>query len=63
MRSINILLGIMEGSRVNGELLSYEGPFGVGYGVLKLKASHGKNGFSLEDLMRLRKGIIKTQGK
>jgi MEMO1 family protein len=60
MRSINILLGIMEGSRVKGELLSYEGPFGVGYGVMELIASEGKNGFSLDDLMILRNKIIKT---
>lgn len=35
LRSLYILLGSMEGNNINGELLSYEGPFGVGYGVMK----------------------------
>ena len=35
IRSLYILLGDMEGNSIQGELLSYEGPFGVGYGVMK----------------------------
>ncbi|WP_069999886.1 AmmeMemoRadiSam system protein A [Cellulosilyticum sp. I15G10I2] len=35
-RSIAILLGTLEGRRFQGELLSYEGTFGVGYGVMKM---------------------------
>lgn len=34
-RSVTILLGALEGKRFQGELLSYEGVFGVGYGVMK----------------------------
>lgn len=34
-RSMAILLGTLEGKKFNGELLSYEGTFGVGYGVMK----------------------------
>ncbi len=34
-RSTAILLGTLEGKKFNGELLSYEGTFGVGYGVMK----------------------------
>jgi len=34
MRSIYILLGTLK-SEFSGELLSYQGPFGVGYGVMK----------------------------
>ncbi|MEG1410325.1 MAG: AmmeMemoRadiSam system protein A [Terrisporobacter sp.] len=34
LRSVYIMLGAMEGEEVKGELLSYEGPFGVGYGVM-----------------------------
>lgn len=34
LRSVYIMMGAMEGEEVNGELLSYEGPFGVGYGVM-----------------------------
>ena len=37
LRSLYILLGSMEGNSMSGELLSYEGPFGVGYGVMKFK--------------------------
>jgi len=32
-RSILILLGALDGKEVKPEILSYEGPFGVGYGV------------------------------
>ena len=38
LRSLYILLGSMEGNNINGELLSYEGPFGVGYGVMKFNS-------------------------
>lgn len=34
-RSIAVLLGTLDGRKFNGELLSYEGPFGVGYGIMK----------------------------
>jgi AmmeMemoRadiSam system protein A/AmmeMemoRadiSam system protein B len=34
-RSVAILLGAMEGRGFKGELLSYEGTFGVGYGVMR----------------------------
>ena len=37
-RSVAILLGALEGKKFNGELLSYEGTFGVGYGVMKFNA-------------------------
>ena len=37
LRSLYILLGSMEGNSMSGKLLSYEGPFGVGYGVMKFK--------------------------
>ncbi|MEG0372019.1 MAG: AmmeMemoRadiSam system protein A [Clostridium sp.] len=35
VNSVDILLGAMEGKEFKGEILSYEGPFGVGYGVMK----------------------------
>lgn len=38
-RSVLILLGTLEGKQFNGELLSYEGTFGVGYGVMKFQPS------------------------
>lgn len=35
LRSYYIMLGAMNGYNIKGELLSYEGTFGVGYGVMK----------------------------
>lgn len=37
LNSVNILIGAMEGEGFKGGLLSYEGPFGVGYGVMKFE--------------------------
>jgi len=36
LRSFYILLGTLDRTNYSGELLSYEGPFGVGYAVMKL---------------------------
>ena len=35
--SVYTLLGSMQGNGIKGTLLSYEGPFGVGYGVMKFE--------------------------
>ncbi|MGV8980859.1 AmmeMemoRadiSam system protein A [Clostridium sp.] len=37
LRSYYIMLGAMDGNEIKGELLSYEGTFGVGYGVMKFE--------------------------
>ena len=37
LRSYYIMLGAMEGNEIKGELLSYEGTFGVGYAVIKFE--------------------------
>ncbi len=37
LRSIHILLGTLDTKAFRGELLSYEGTFGVGYGVMDIK--------------------------
>lgn len=37
LKSYYIMLGAMEGNEIKGELLSYEGTFGVGYAVMKFK--------------------------
>jgi AmmeMemoRadiSam system protein B len=37
LRSITILMGALEGLKVKPEVLSYEGPFGVGYMVASLE--------------------------
>lgn len=42
-----------------GELLSYEGPFGVGYVVMRFDVSKNKNGFFLDQLMKLKNKVIK----
>lgn len=52
-RSVLIMLGALEGTKFNGELLSYEGTFGVGYGVMKLKVSSEDNS-KLKELEELR---------
>lgn len=36
-RSLNILAGILDGLGIEAEKLSYEGPFGVGYGIVRFK--------------------------
>lgn len=35
LRSTKILLGALDGKEVKGEVLSYQSPFGVGYGIVK----------------------------
>lgn len=42
LRSFYILSGTMDGYEVKGELLSYEGPFGIGYGVMKFYTRESK---------------------
>lgn len=42
LRSLYLLAGCMEGSSVYGDVLSYEGPFGVGYGVVTFKCEKGE---------------------
>lgn len=37
LRSFYIMLGAMDGQQLKGKLLSYEGPFGVGYGVMSFE--------------------------
>jgi AmmeMemoRadiSam system protein A/AmmeMemoRadiSam system protein B len=37
LRSYYIMLGAMSGNEIKGELLSYEGTFGVGYAVMKFQ--------------------------
>ncbi|MBF8982587.1 AmmeMemoRadiSam system protein A [Lutibacter sp. B2] len=37
LRSIYMMLGVMNKCDIKGDLLSYEGPFGVGYGVMRFE--------------------------
>lgn len=43
LRSFYILLGAMDGLKINGKLLSYEGPFGVGYGVMSFEVEEAED--------------------
>lgn len=53
LRSLYILLGAVEGNSIQGELLSYEGPFGVGYGVMKFK-QESENISNLDKLLKIK---------
>jgi MEMO1 family protein len=41
LRSYYIMLGAMDGYEIKGELLSYEGTFGVGYAVMRFELKKG----------------------
>lgn len=60
MRSIYVLLGTMQGYTIKGDCLSYEGPFGVGYGVVKFNLTKSEKAFSIEEEIRSRRAILKS---
>lgn len=60
LNSIYVLLGAMEGKEIKGELLSYEGTFGVGYGVMKFKRQE-KNKSFLEELIKCKEQKFKEK--
>lgn len=49
LRSIDIMLGTIDGYDTQVELLSYEGPFGVGYGVVKINVGQRNRDKELVD--------------
>jgi AmmeMemoRadiSam system protein A/AmmeMemoRadiSam system protein B len=53
-RSVFIMLGALESKKFNGELLSYEGTFGVGYGIVRFNCLSANNSV-LQELESLRK--------
>lgn len=55
LRSFYIMLGAKDGIRTSSELLSYEGPFGVGYGVLKFKTEDGNGNSYYKSLESIEK--------
>lgn len=63
LHSYYIMLGAMDGCNIKGELLSYEGPFGVGYGVMKLSAKENSGKNTLEELINENKKIYKEKIK
>lgn len=54
MRSIYILLGTLEGYDFKGQLLSYEGPFGIGYGVMRIAAEKAEHRNFLKKIIDIR---------
>lgn len=62
MRSIYILAGTLEGYDFKGTLLSYEGPFGIGYGVMKIEATRAEHRSFLKKIIDIRlKAIYKMR--
>lgn len=60
LSSVYILLGSMEGKEIKGELLSYEGTFGVGYGVMKLKRQEKSKSY-LDELVKNKEEKLKKK--
>lgn len=58
--STAILLGALDGYKFNGDLLSYEGTFGVGYGVMKFNII-SEDSSKLELLENIRKENIEKR--
>lgn len=56
MRSIEIMLGVFDGKQVNTKIYSYEGPFGVGYGIVGL-VSKGKSMSMIPDLLKQKEDL------
>ncbi|WP_017210006.1 AmmeMemoRadiSam system protein A [Clostridium beijerinckii] len=60
LNSVYILLGAMEGKEIKGELLSYQGTFGVGYGVMKLSRQHQDRNY-LDELTKYKEEKLKAK--
>ncbi len=61
LRSIIMMLGAADGEEVDSEVLSYEGPFGVGYMVAVLNPLGRKTASLLEDIFNGREDKIRKQ--
>lgn len=59
LRSIYILLGTMDQESFKGDVLSYEAPFGIGYGVVKLNIREGNAEELVEKITNLKDEAIK----
>lgn len=60
LNSVYILLGAMEGKEIKGEILSYEGTFGVGYGVMKLSRQQKDRNY-LDELTKYKEEKLKVK--
>lgn len=63
LRSFYIMLGAMDGLKYKGEKLSYEGPYGVGYGVMKFNFKLSNEGSIYDKLENHIAGKIKNERK
>jgi AmmeMemoRadiSam system protein A/AmmeMemoRadiSam system protein B len=55
LKSYYVMLGAMEGNEIKGELLSYEGTFGVGYAVMKFELENNDRDVLAEIIKEKRK--------
>jgi len=60
LRSIWIMAGTLDGHKVKSEVLSYEGPFGVGYCIARFEPK-GETSSMLDDLIAVRQNKIKEE--
>lgn len=60
LRSFQILAGLYQGEEVESELLSYEGPFGVGYAVAYLAGIEAKKNLYIELARQSVEHYVKT---
>lgn len=61
LRSFYIMLGAMDGLKYKGEKLSYEGPYGVGYGVMKFHFKPSNEGSIYDKLENHIVGKLKNE--
>lgn len=59
LRAFYILLGSMDGYSIKGEVLSYEAPFGIGYGVMRFAVSKGNAEGLLHKISQMKKETMK----
>ncbi len=62
LRSIVILLGALDGLKVRPDVLSYEGPFGVGYMVASFEVEEG-DGEEMHPLTKLARNTVESYVK
>jgi AmmeMemoRadiSam system protein A len=61
LRSIIMMLGALDGQQVDTEVLSYEGPFGVGYMVAALQPGKDSGESLLEEIFQERREKLETK--
>ncbi|SHJ28183.1 uncharacterized protein, PH0010 family/AmmeMemoRadiSam system protein A/AmmeMemoRadiSam system protein B [Clostridium cavendishii DSM 21758] len=68
LRSLYIMAGAMDGLKIKGNILSYEGTFGVGYGVVSFDFEEGESLYNVltkfkenEHLRRIKEGSEYTR--